>query len=176
MNRSRQSLPAYAGFTLIEIIVTIIITAIAFTSLLVWMVNANRHSVDPLLSTKAAELGQAYLEEILAKRFDENTSSGGVTRCTNSGAPLCSATLGAESGETRAQFDDVDDYHNVIDNGALNALGAPRANYTDFQVGISVSYAGGDFSLPSDAIKRIVVIVRHPVAGEFQFSAYRGNF
>jgi MSHA pilin protein MshD len=175
-SRTRHPNPQPNGFTLIEIIVTIIVTAIAFTAMTVWLFNANLSSVDPLLSTRAAELGQAYLEEILAKRFDENTASGGAQRCDESGQPACSATLGADAGETRADYDDVDDYHNLVDNGAVNALGQPRNNYAQYRVSISVAYAGAEFGLPTTAAKRIDVTVQHASAGTMVFSAYRGNF
>lgn len=168
-----------SAFTLIEIIVTIVVTAIAFTAMSVWIFNANLSSVDPIISTRAAELGQAYLEEILAKRFDENTASGGILRCDESGQPVCSSSFGAETGETRAIFDDVDDYHNLLDNGAINALGQARTNYADFRVSVTVVYAGTELGLGAANnryAKRIDVSVQHTSAGQFVFSAYRGNF
>jgi MSHA pilin protein MshD len=164
------------GFTLIEIIVTLIVMAIAFTSLTVWMVNANKHSVDPLLSMRATELGQSYLEEILAKRFDENTVSGGILRCDESGQPACSTTLTFEGGETRATYDDVDDYNGIDDDGAVDPLGNARAEYTDYRVRVNVTYAGTDLALNLNDAKRIDVTVQHSSSGIFVFSAYRGNF
>ena len=83
------------GFSLVELIVTIVVTAIALTALGVGLLTANRASVDPVVSMRAAALGQAYLEEILSKRFDENNGLGGVTRCGETGQPACAASFGS---------------------------------------------------------------------------------
>lgn len=166
-----------AGFTLIELIVTIVVTAISFTALSVWMLNANRDSVDPVVSMRAATLGQAYLEEILSKRFDEQGSPGGIPRCNEAGQPACTAT-GAfgPDGEAREFFDDVDDYHGLNDNPPKNNFGVDRSNYNGFSVAVSVSYDGGTFGLPAQELKRIEVTVTSPTGFPFVFSAYRGNF
>lgn len=166
------------GFTLIELLVSIVVLGIALTSLSVGLFNASRGSADPVVAMRAAELGQAYLEEILAKRFDENTDAGGVVRCNEPTQPVCSATLGSDAGETRASFDDVDDYQGVTDNPPVDAMGAVRPLYSDYRVTISVSYADAEIGLVagSEDAKRIEVSVYSPLNDVFVFSAYRGNF
>lgn len=169
-----------AGFTLIELIVTIVVTAIALTGLGVGLLTASRNSADPIVSMRAATLAQAYLDEILSKRFDENTESGGVTRCGETGQLACTVTLGAEAGETRVNFDDVDDYHGLNESPPSNTLGVAETNYDGFRVQISVSYAGTDFAsgfaLSQPALKKITLTVTAPIGGSFVFAAYRGNF
>lgn len=167
------------GFSLVELIVTIVVTAIALTALGVGLLAANQASVDPVVSMRAAALGQAYLEEILSKRFDENNGLGGVTRCGETGQPACSASFGADSGETRQSFDDVDDYHGLDETPPQNALGETESRYDGFRVQIAVAYAGGDFSgwgLNAADSKQITVTVTAPIGGQFVFSAHRGNF
>ncbi|NQD37291.1 type II secretion system protein [Permianibacter sp. IMCC34836] len=168
------------GFSLIELIVTIVVTAIALTALGVGLLTASRNSADPIVSMRAATLAQAYLDEILSKRFDENNASGGVTRCGETGQPACTVTLGAEAGETRANYDDVDDYHGLNESPPINALGTAQSNYDGFRVQISVGYAGSDFNagfgLLQPALKKITVTVTAPIGGSFVFAAYRGNF
>lgn len=164
------------GFTLIELIITIIVTAIAFTALSVWMLGANRDSVDPVISMRAATLGQAYLEEILSKRFDEQNSPGGIPRCNDDGPACTSAANFGPDGETREFFDDVDDYHGLSESPPRNNFGNARSQYNNFSVAISVNYDGGTFGLPVQELKRIEVTVRTPSGFPFVFTAYRGNF
>ena len=163
------------GFTLIELVVTIVVMAISFTALGVWMFNANAGSADPVISMRAATLGQAYVEEVLSKRFDENTSSGGIPRCNEVGQPACSGSMGADAGETRSTYDDVDDY-NGLNEVPTDAFGNARANYTGFNVSVVVRYAGSDFGLTNTELKKIDVTVTTPSGSPHVFAAYRGNF
>lgn len=167
------------GFSLVELIVTIVVTAIALTALGVGLLNANRASVDPVISMRAAALGQAYLDEVLSKRFDEHTGLGGVTRCGEAGQPACSTSLGPDSGEDRSSFDDVDDYHGLDESPPQNALGEVENRYDGFRARISISYAGGEFAgfaLSAADLKRVTVTVTAPMGTDFVFTAYRGNF
>ncbi len=167
------------GFTLIELIVTIVVTAIALTGLGVGLLTASRNSVDPVISMRAATLAQAYLDEILSKRFDEQNGIGGVTRCNEAGQPTCSIAMGADTGETRATYDDVDDYNGLNESPPRDAFGNNETLYDGFRVQITVNYdAGfsGGFAIPQNAVKKISLRISAPIAGEFTFAAYRGNF
>ena len=103
-----------AGFTLIEMIVVIVVLAVALTGVSLVINQAVTQSPEGLIQTRAMELSQAYLDEILSKRFDQNSGEGGTPRCdsTDSGAVACTATIPtADVGESnRASFNDVDDY------------------------------------------------------------------
>ncbi len=121
-----------AGFTLIELIITIIIMGFAAIIITPYL-TAVTHGPDPVIREKAIALGQAMMDEILAKRWDNATASGGgpiVTDETlvgargtdgsrNATAPL---SLGPETGapdnengtaDDRSTWDDVDDYNGV---------------------------------------------------------------
>lgn len=169
------------GFTLIELVVGMVITAISLAMLSALIYPQLQRSVNPILAVRAAELGQALMEEILAKRFDETTASGGVPACT----PACSSTLGADGSETRLDFDDVDDF-NVYCSGQFaieTALGTTPAEFSRYRMQICVNY-DGNFDGSTDTntnAKLITVSVFPPLAGGGQdapisFSAYRGNF
>src|SRR5690606_10253382 len=108
------------GLTLVELVITIVVISIAlYTSLQAFSYFAGR-SADALNQTRMLDLAQLYLDEILAKRWDEASGAGGVPvyvgcRITNDGE--CRITNDGEcritnDGECRALFDDVDDYHN----------------------------------------------------------------
>lgn len=121
---------ATPGFTLIELIMTIVI--LGFLSLvLLSFYQPIVHSPDPVIRERATALGQALMDEIMAKRWDENTPAGGgpictVTEsndegsrtsllftCTTSTDPAeWASSIGADS-ETRSNYDDVDDYNSM---------------------------------------------------------------
>jgi MSHA pilin protein MshD len=119
------------------------------------------------------------MEEILARRFDEATPLGGVPACDPSGTP-CSS-IGVDAGESRALFDDVDDYDGVDDSPPQNAEGVDRLNYAGYRVRVSVAYADAaeqtayGLDGASDA-KPITVTVSHPTGSALVFSAYKGNY
>lgn len=166
-----------AGFTLVELVVAIAVFAIAMTSLIIAFNPATTGSADPILQTRAAELGQAYLEEIIGKRFDENNSVGSQSRCGDGTAPACTAqgSFGPDAGENRSRFDDVDDYDGLTEV-PTNALGTTRTNYNSYQVAITVTYAGGDLGLNAGDAKRIDLLITGPNGGQYDFTAYRTNF
>ncbi len=115
------------GFTLVELVLTIVILG-AVSLIFIPFVNSIIHSPDPMLRQRAVALGQALMDEIVAKRWDENTPVGAgpicsgespskgarpslVDNCAAPGARTASA-IGADTGETqRTLYDDVDDYN-----------------------------------------------------------------
>lgn len=181
------------GFTLIEIIVGIIVSAIALTFITtVFFSNAGR-SVEPILQIRAAEFGQALMDEILAKPFDELTPLGGFPACTP-----CSALAGNNGdadGENRSSFDDVDDY-NAYCSGAVdledsqgNVISAnPGDIFFGFTMQICVGY-DNDYNGSIDAgspenspLAKLIIVDIFPASGAglggnaITFSAYRSNF
>ncbi len=168
--------PAERGYSLIELIMGMVVIGTAI-ALLLSAVNPNRiASVRPILRMKTAQLGQAYLEEILSRRFDESSFIGGAPRCNEAGQPPCTAALGPEGGETRSTFDDVDDYHGLTETPPRDARGIARSGYQNYRVQVSVAYAGGDLGLPAAALKRVSVTITAPDATSNRFAVYRGNF
>jgi MSHA pilin protein MshD len=167
-----------SGFSLMEMVLTIAIISVSLVVLITAFGGLAKRTADPVLQAKAAFLGQAYMDEIITKRFDEQSPIGGTPACD---ASSCSATLGPDalpSGatESRTDYDDVDDYTGLIETPSLNALGAARPEYDGFQIAVQVRYAGGDFGRPSHTLKRIEVTVTPPGENGIRFTAYRGNY
>jgi MSHA pilin protein MshD len=94
------------GFTLIEIIVTIVVLAIAGTTLLSVFTSTARTSADPMIQQQAISIAEAYMEEIVLKSFSDPR---------NADVPPVNETGGSESGETRVNFNDVQDYNDLLD-------------------------------------------------------------
>ncbi len=178
--RAGQHLHAMRGFTLIELIVTIVVTAIALTALGTGLLSANLRSTDPVIAMRAAALAQATLDDVLGMRFDENTAPGGATRCGETSQPACSASMGPDAGEARASFDDVDDWHGLEESPARDPSGMVRSGFDGYRVQISVRYADAGDALPASVagnhVKRVDVLVLAPNGERLGFSAYRGNF
>ena len=116
---------AVAGFTLIELVLTIVILGFS-VMILIPFFSSITHSPDPVLREKALALGQAMMDEILAKKWDENTPVGGgpictgespsqatrptlIDACVTQATPV--ASLGLDGTETRVNYNDVDDYN-----------------------------------------------------------------
>jgi len=151
------------GLTIIEMIVTIVILAIALVSITQMISGGLGRSADTLLETRAVALAQSYLDEIFGKRFDDLSDPRGIPPCRL----VCTdeSLFGPEdgqggrpdSGETsRIYFDDVDDYHGLDEgDGQTNSLqdaeGNERQGYENFRVRVSVRYlevdAGGEEEL-----------------------------
>ncbi len=194
------------GFTLIEMVIFISIISVAFTGIIMVFINTGKSSADPLVKIRTIELGQSFLEEVLLKKYDENTPvSGGCvdyassTRCSS--APNGETVLQAD-GETRGTFDDVDDYHNLeycgdnvaagdsLCTGSCSSLVNESGNdisaeYAGFSVCIQVNFAGNDLnsvspgtgtSVLSNDAKRIDVIITDALNSRMTFTAYKLNF
>jgi MSHA pilin protein MshD len=182
------------GFTLIELVAVIIILAISLVGVTAAISGAISRSSDVLLETRAVALAQSYLDEILAKRFDERTAPRGIPPCRSN----CTdeVNFGLDGGESdREDFDDVDDYHGLDEglgqaNPLQDAEGQTRLGYDNFRVRVSVRYlelgvgdteenlasAVNDLTDEKDA-KLITVTVNHAsVFSEWSFSVYKSNF
>jgi MSHA pilin protein MshD len=134
------------------------------------------NSSTPLWESKALELSQAYLDEIQAMRFDEQTPVGGDDLAN--ALVNCTAAAFIDAGEARATFDDVDDYHDLTDAPPeLIEAGINMAEYANYEVTIQVACAGTDLGLSNDALaKRITVTVEVPGGETRSVAIYKGNF
>lgn len=164
------------GYSLIELIITIVLSSFAIIIFFGLFSQNQIKSISPVFQIRAAELSQAYLEEISLKRFDENSPVGNQSPCDQSGQPSCSILLGADAGESRSNFDDVDDFDGLVESPPLNALGLAKSEFSGFRVSINVSYAGTDLGFSNRSLKKIQVVILSPEGDEMTFATYRGNF
>ncbi len=171
-----QKMSVYQGFTLIEIVITIVITAIALTMFASIYSTTQRQSVSPVIQIKSAELAQAFVEEIYLKRFDENSPVGNEFRCDEVGQIACSGPFVPDAGETRATFDDVDDFHGFNQSVLQDSQGNNLNGFTGYNVSVSVAYAGADQGFGVRLLKKIEITITSPENDQFIFSAYKGNF
>lgn len=164
------------GVTLIELIVGIVVLGISLAIITSVLGPLAIKSADPWHQVRAAQLGQSLMNEILAKSFDENSSrSGSLLRCNESGAPACTVvgSFGPD-GETRSQFDDVDDFHNLDVSG--DQIGNIFGNdlrlqdvYRAYRLQVQVSY-------DSALAKRVLIRITTPTGDVVEFAALKGNW
>ena len=192
------------GITLVELVITIAVLAIALLAITLTLSEGISRSSDTLLELRAVALAQAYLDEAVGKRFDENSANNGVPPCRapgTSGVPLnrqctTSGALGAEEA-LRQRYDDVDDYDDINEGAGVaapndtlkDAQGNDRVGYDGFTVSIDVRYIDvggteldlglGQINVLNDQYdaKVIEVTVSHTaLPSDYVFTAYKSNF
>ena len=170
-----------SGFTLVELVLGIVLLAIVLTIVTGFLAPQARRSAEPLIQLKANELGQAVLNEILGKSFDQNSERNPpFRRCGETGFIACSSTLGKEGGETRLTFNDVDDYiGNYATADLVNSLNQSISNdYAGFSYSVTVIY-DGNFDGVADTnnnAKLVTVVVTSSNNESYGFAAYKGNY
>ena len=145
-----------SGTTLIELIIAIVIIAIAASAILMGMSTTITRSADPMIRHQAVAIAEAYLEEIALKSFDDPDGTDGEA--------------------SRDLYDDVDDYDGLVDNGARNQFDAALPNLNEYTVSVDVTSSNALPGIPSTDLFLISVTVTHPVNVDFTISGYRANF
>ncbi len=156
---SRSDLRRNAGVTLVELVVSIVVVGIAVAGVLLAMQRTVRHSADPMVLHQAVAIGEAYLEEIVLKPFNDPDADGEPTR------PL---------------FDDVDDYNGLVDNGARDQDDQPILGLEAYNVNVTVNNVGDLGPVgsrpPAAETLRVNVRVTGPNEVDVTLSGYRTDF
>jgi prepilin-type N-terminal cleavage/methylation domain-containing protein len=145
MRRAKQGgAPRRArGFTLVEIVVSIVVFTIAVFGVANLLTAHASRSSDRMIILQAAAIASSYLEEIQQLPY-------------NAGANTVEAN--------RSFYNDVRDYNGLSDVGARNRTGAAVPNLSDYTVTVSVG--GGVLgAVPAAQVRQITVTVRHVPSG-----------
>lgn len=142
------------GATLIELIIAIVVIAIAVTSVLGLLSAISIRSAAAMTSTQAASIASAYLDEALSKAFTD---------------PDFAPEVG------RQNLDDVGDY-NFTDNGARDCQGNAIAGLGQYQVQVgTVPLQLGVPPNDTPAI-RVTVTVTDPTGATTRLEGFRTNY
>ncbi len=121
------------GFTLVDLILVIIIVAIAIPPMLALFIQVVSGSTFGVTVSRANALASTLREEIQSKKWDHNDP--------------WSVILGPEPGDSRATYTDVDDFNGLDESpprdsqGAiLNTVPPTPAGFTGFRQQVSVCY------------------------------------
>ena len=148
------------GFTLIEIIVTIIVIGISAVALLSVFTNLVRGSADPVIQQQATTIAEAYMEEIMLRAFED---------------PAVPETGGAEPGETRPVYNDVQDYNSLGTTEVRDQNDNPIAALVDYDVSVTVTSDSLN-TVPLGAAMRIDITVSHAAIGNILLTGYRTQY
>jgi MSHA pilin protein MshD len=140
-----------SGFTLLEILTTVIVIALAATALMSVFSSTVRTSADPMFQHQALAIAEAYMEEIRLKDF----------------------AIGPET--TRASFDDVRDYNGLTDVGARDQNNNLIAGLNDYTIDVTVVNDGLNGIAAVDSL-RIDIVVSRALIDDVLLSGYRVNY
>jgi MSHA pilin protein MshD len=180
------------GFTLVELVVGIVVLAIAMMIMNTMLISQSKDALEPLYRLRASQLGQSIMQNVLSRSYDEKSDhNGGLYRCGEVWEVLEPPVLvnctnevdyGPDTGESSHPFfNDVDDF---ITNGFVAAtdygnvvgdnLGGDdyAMQYANYAVNIEVSLDNSQgFNM-----KKITLTIKTPRNEEIQFSALKGNY
>lgn len=159
----------HRGTTLVELVVSIVIVAIAVTGVLQVMALTTKFSADPMVREQAQLIAEAYMEEIALKKFADPTAN-----------TVCPAPPAL-----RTNYDNVCDYNGLNDNGARDQFGNAIAALAGYSVTVTVTSAGVSLDNISNAVPplpnlvrllRVDVLVTGPGGTRITLSGYRTDY
>lgn len=156
------------GLTLVELVIMLIIISVALVGSLRAFSLLSGRSADALLQSRVTNLAQIYLDEILARQFDETTGPAGVPPYNG----VCRIT---DDGESRAQYDDVDDYNGINAEDPALMDQSLAGLYNGYSVSIEV-HCDNSLGINAEGAKRIDLSIMAPNGQVSRFTAYKGNF
>lgn len=140
------------GATLIELIITIVIISIALSGILSVVNLTTRHSADPMVQHQAIAIAESYLEEILL-------------------LPTADPD-GISIGETRASFDNINDYNTLKDIGAKNQLGIAITGLELYSIDITVQ---SPITISGVNMTQVIVDVSRSGTNTIKLSGFKAN-
>jgi MSHA pilin protein MshD len=146
-NRSR-------GATLVELVIAIVVVAIAVTSVLGLLSEISVRSAASMMATQAESVASAYLDEALSKAFTD-------------------PDLLPEAG--RQFFDDVNDF-NFDDNGARDCRDNAIAGLGQYQVQVRTAAVLLGVAPDTTPAVRVTVNVTDPTGATTRLEGFRTNY
>ena len=163
-----------SGASLIELLAAIVVVSVALTGMLAIFVETGRHSANPMVQEQAQLIAEAYLDEILIKRFYD---------------PDTDTVCPAPEGTGRSTYDNVCDYTGLNQaptnqfGTAITGLGAPyNVRVTVTTAGVSLTgVAPGPVTTTIDntgatRVMRVEVVVTGPANVAVALTGYRTNY
>ncbi|MCF6338398.1 MAG: prepilin-type N-terminal cleavage/methylation domain-containing protein [Gammaproteobacteria bacterium] len=167
------------GFTLVETVIVIVLVGVMMAGMTALFMNNVGNSHRPYLRQKALAVTNAFMDEILRKRWNEATPLGGGCVNTTSGSCVTGPAVIAigTDGESRATYDDIDDYHGLNQSPPQDSSGTDMPGYAGYTVNVSVIQPGVNWNaVPAADVRLITVSVTSSSNETLSVSAYRINF
>lgn len=141
-----------AGFTLVELVVSIAVLAIALSGVLLGIAYTTRHSADPVMQQQSLDIAEAYLDEIQAQAYFAQPNPAG-----------------------RQNFNDICDY-NGLSQPPTDQTGAAVPGVTNYNVAVAVTPCPTSTTSTPYAPATITVTVTPPSGPAITISALRANY
>ena len=165
--RHQHSNRRRSAFTLVEATISLLIVATMLTAALATVGTSSRNRDQQQEMLRGATLARRLMSEIVAQKYQQPNATTTV--------------LGPETGETRATFNDVDDYAGYTDSPPVDQSGTAISGYTGWSRSVEVKWADPATLLPAatqseTGVKRIVVTVTSPSGRSWSVSAIRTKY
>jgi MSHA pilin protein MshD len=154
MHRPFITMRRQRGFTMVETVICVVIVSgmlVCSLEMLGTSARLRRRQSD---GSRATLLARQLMSEIMQARYEDPEAPTG--------------SLGPEAGESRATYDDVDDYNSIsAESPPQDSTGAVMAGYSGWTRQVTVEYVDsanpGAAAIGTDsALKRITVKVTNP--------------
>ncbi len=151
-------MPAHrqSGVTLIELIISIVVIAIAIGGVLGVLSQSAGRSADAMVMSQAVAVAEGYLEEITLRPFVDPD--------------------GVDGEALRTDFDDVDDYNGLVDVGARDQFGNAPPALAGYTVTVTVTPSSALASVPSADAERVDVRVTYAPSVVVALTGYRTRY
>ncbi|MFC4258395.1 prepilin-type N-terminal cleavage/methylation domain-containing protein [Marinobacter lacisalsi] len=164
---------SHHGATLVELVMTIVIISVAIAGVVGAFSLIAGRSADPLNQTRAVALAQRYMDEILARPFDEAAPAG---QRYGGG---CRKTV--DSSRDRDSYRDVDDFDAITGETPSEywvSSGGAVDGYEQFSVTVNVDCVADPSAELGASVeaKRVEILIDDPSGNRYVFSAYRVNY
>ena len=150
------------GFTLIEVLVLIVVIAVAMTGVLLIFQNTVRKSADPQIYKQSLAIAEAMLDEILLNPYQNDGPTAG-----------------------RANFNEVPDYagYSTLGAGMKDIQDVAVPGLGDYNVSVAITTGGaatlndtGGTLTAVSASRRVTVTVTHVSGLSVSLDGYRLNY
>lgn len=176
-----------SGFTLIEMVVGIVVLAVAMTIVTGVFLPQASQTLTPMYQIRATALAKNIMNQILIREFDNvNANTGGFIRCdAATGVVPCTTILGTNGDEKETSpdsFNDVDDFHVYCDDDMSTRqtnLQRFTTEYPGYGLRVCLSYTADKFDgAPADKhiAKLITVTISMPDNDVIALSSFKGNY
>lgn len=149
------------GVTLIELVIALVVLSIAGAALLSTYAYLAQHNADPMLTYQASAIAETYLEEVVAKSFDD---------------PVTNTTCPAPNAGGRASYDNVCDYRGLPDTVVRDQNGNAIAGLSNYSVAVTITNNVAWQGIVAADVLRVDVTVTDPRGHVVVLAGYRTRY
>jgi len=160
----RAPLSSARGATLIELVIAIVIFAVAGAAIASLYTGTTKSSADPQIRAQGRSIAEAYMDEILLQRYCEDPEKPDPCEDEKNGGDV------EDDENSRSEYDDVFDYKDIDDTGEAptDQNGVTIGDLDDYTVTVTVT-VDGDPEDPDPEPAVITVNVTHDVSDKLDY-------